>query len=66
MNKIKPPTLCSSSDHVLGQDIYIFIDPAAGGPGSDYGIMSVTRNRGSLVVSACFMLGNLSKLGTPP
>lgn len=36
---------------VMYEDIYIFIDPAAGGPGSDYGIMSVTRNRGVLVVS---------------
>lgn len=36
---------------VIYEDIFIFIDPAAGGPGSDYGIMSVTRSRGILVVS---------------
>ena len=35
---------------VICEDVFIFIDPAAGGPGSDYGIMSVTRNRGVLVV----------------
>jgi hypothetical protein len=32
------------------EDLFIFIDPAAGGPSSDYGIMTVTRNRGILVV----------------
>jgi hypothetical protein len=36
---------------VIYEDIYIFVDPAAGGPSSDYAIMSVTRNRGSMVVS---------------
>ena len=39
---------------VIYEDVFTFIDPAAGGPGSDYGIMSVTRNRGVLVVR--FML----------
>ena len=35
---------------VIYEDLYIFIDPAAGGPSSDYGIMTVSRNRGILVV----------------
>ena len=35
---------------VIYEDLFIFIDPAAGGPSSDYGIMTVTRNRGILVV----------------
>ena len=35
---------------VIYEDIFTFIDPAAGGPGSDYGILSVTRSRGILVV----------------
>lgn len=41
---------------VIYEDIFIFVDPAAGGPGSDYGIMSVTRSRGILVVSVRFIL----------
>ena len=32
------------------EDIAIFVDPAAGGPSSDYGIMSVVRKRGTMVV----------------
>lgn len=39
---------------VIYEDVFIFVDPAAGGPGSDYGIMSVTRSRGILAVSSCF------------
>lgn len=35
---------------VLYQTICIFIDPAAGGPGSDYAVVSVTRNKGVLTV----------------
>ena len=35
---------------VIYEDLYIFIDPAAGGPSSDYGIMTVSRNKGILVV----------------
>lgn len=38
---------------VIYEDIFIFIDPAAGGPCSDYGIMSVTRSRGIMVVRCC-------------
>jgi hypothetical protein len=36
---------------IVYEEIFIFVDPAAGGPGSDYAIMSVTRSRGILVVS---------------
>lgn len=37
-------------DPDIYEDICIFVDPAAGGPSSDYGIMSVVRKRGLLVV----------------
>ena len=43
--ELHPPT------PVIYEDVFIFVDPAAGGPGSDYGIMSVTRSRGVLAVS---------------
>ena len=36
---------------VLNEAIYIFIDPAAGGPNSDYAVVSVTRQKGMLTVS---------------
>lgn len=36
---------------VLNEAIYLFIDPAAGGPQSDYAILSVTRQKGMLTVS---------------
>jgi len=36
---------------IIYEDVFVFVDPAAGGPGSDYGIMSVTRSRGILAVS---------------
>jgi hypothetical protein len=32
------------------ENVYIFIDPAAGGPASDYGILSVTLYRGMVTV----------------
>ena len=35
----------------LYEHIFIFIDPAAGGPSSDYAILSVTRWRGLVTVS---------------
>lgn len=35
---------------VLNEAIYIFIDPAAGGPQSDYAVLSVTRQKGLLTV----------------
>jgi len=38
-------------DPVLNSDIYIFIDPAAGGPQSDYAILSFQRQKGLITVS---------------
>lgn len=38
-------------DPVMYENIYIFIDPAAGGPQSDYGCLSVTWWRGMITVS---------------
>jgi hypothetical protein len=35
----------------LFENIYIFIDPAAGGPSSDYAVLSMTRWRGLVTVS---------------
>ena len=35
---------------VLNEAVYLFIDPAAGGPQSDYAILSVTRQKGMLTV----------------
>lgn len=35
----------------LLEPIFIFIDPAAGGPTSDYCILSITRDRGMITVS---------------
>ena len=34
----------------LNEAVYIFIDPAAGGPQSDYAVLSVTRQKGILTV----------------
>lgn len=36
---------------ILYEDVFIFIDPAAGGPASDYGVLSVTRYRGMITVT---------------
>ena len=36
---------------VVNEAVYIFIDPAAGGPQSDYAVLSVTRQKGMLTVS---------------
>ena len=36
---------------VLNADIYLFIDPAAGGPQSDYAILSFQRIKGLVTVS---------------
>jgi hypothetical protein len=41
---------------VIYEDLFVFIDPAAGGPSSDYAIMTVTRNRGIMVVRCMFCL----------
>ncbi len=34
----------------LNESICIFVDPAAGGPSSDYAIMSIVRSRGIMTV----------------
>lgn len=36
---------------LVNEDVHVFIDPAAGGPGSDYAILSVTRHKGLVTVS---------------
>jgi len=38
-------------DPVLNADIYLFIDPAAGGPQSDYAILTFQRQKGLVTVS---------------
>lgn len=43
-NQPPPPT-------ILNEAVYTFIDPAAGGPQSDYAVLSVTRHKGLLTVS---------------
>jgi len=35
---------------VINEDVHVFIDPAAGGPYSDYAILSVTRQKGMITV----------------
>ena len=35
---------------IINEDVHIFIDPAAGGPYSDYAIVSVTRQKGMITV----------------
>ena len=37
---------------VQDQTIWIVIDPAAGGPSSDYAVVSIVRQRGTVTVSA--------------
>lgn len=37
---------------ILNDTIHIFIDPAAGGPGSDYAVVSVARQKGMITVRA--------------
>ena len=37
---------------ILNETVYTFIDPAAGGPQSDYVVLSVTRFKGLLTVRA--------------
>ena len=37
---------------ILNETVYTFIDPAAGGPQSDYAVLSVTRFKGLLTVHA--------------
>ena len=40
---------------VQDEDIFLVIDPAAGGPSSDYAVVSFTRQRGVITVSLCFL-----------
>jgi hypothetical protein len=40
---------------VLNDDVHIFIDPAAGGPYSDYAVLSVTRQKGMITVSRALL-----------
>ena len=35
---------------IINEDVHVFIDPAAGGPYSDYAIVSVTRQKGMITV----------------
>ena len=42
--------MLGSPKRVLFENIFIFIDPAAGGPVSDYAVLSVTRWRGLVTV----------------
>jgi hypothetical protein len=34
----------------LNDDIYLIVDPAAGGPGSDYALLSMQRHRGNVTI----------------
>jgi hypothetical protein len=43
---------------VTNDTIHLFIDPAAGGPGSDYAIVSVVRQKGLITVSKSQALAN--------
>ncbi|EKX32203.1 hypothetical protein GUITHDRAFT_121626 [Guillardia theta CCMP2712] len=49
---------------VSNQNIYLVVDPAAGGPQSDYAVVSIVRHKGLITVSAgmcaCFILANTS------
>ena len=40
---------------IINEDVHVFIDPAAGGPYSDYAIVSVTRQKGliTVILPAC-------------
>ena len=40
---------------VLNEAVFTFIDPAAGGPQSDYAVLSVTRHKGLLTVRLIFL-----------
>jgi hypothetical protein len=35
---------------IMNETIHVFIDPAAGGPGSDYAVLSVCRQKGMITV----------------
>jgi hypothetical protein len=38
-------------DQPINQDVFLFVDPAAGGPNSDYAILSIARQKGLVTVS---------------
>ncbi len=42
---------CPPLPLVLNQTIWIVVDPAAGGPSSDYAVVSIVRNKGCVTVS---------------
>ena len=35
---------------IMNEDVHIIIDPAAGGPTSDYAVLSITRQKGLITV----------------
>lgn len=37
--------------HIMSEPIYIVVDPAAGGPSSDYAFVSITRHKGLITVT---------------
>jgi len=46
----------------INAEIFIVCDPSAGGPGSDYAILSVTRHQGVIMVSFhCCLLSKTEK-----
>jgi hypothetical protein len=49
--------------HAINDDVHVFIDPAAGGPYSDYAVLSVTRQKGMITVSSA--LGRVERGETP-
>jgi hypothetical protein len=50
---------------VLNEAVFIFIDPAGGGPQSDYAVLSVTRQKGLLTVRVFFSGGSAAQVGLP-
>jgi hypothetical protein len=50
---------------VLNEAVYLFIDPAAGGPQSDYAMVSVTRQKGMLTVRFFRVSSKASCRGSP-
>ena len=39
-------------DALVDQTVWLVVDPAAGGPSSDFAVLSMSRQRGSVTVSA--------------
>ena len=40
-----------SPEPIMSEPIFVFVDPAAGGPASDYAFVSITRHKGIITVS---------------